>query len=478
MSNNWLGLIMSAIYIIVVAGLASFCYKKKKFTSEESKSFVHIGLCNWWLVAWIYFDNFIFASVIPALLVILNCCNYRFHFVPGIEATDKSKRHMGSVWYALALLTLSIYFFQNTYYMYIGAIAILTLGYGDGLATLVGEYFGKHKFGVRNKSAEGSFTMLFVTFLIITVLLQYSFPTQQIATLALYISVFATMVELFAPGGTDNFLVPIGVALYTYLLVEAPWFEPMALAITITSVIIFIVMLTKALSPGAAFCSLLMGSAIYILAGPVPYGCLLLFYLTSMVIEHGHKKPLKEKQRNLTQVEEDGLAVLLFAIMYAYTQSEVALIAIFVAIAGATADTWSSGIGYYSKQKVRSILSGKPLPKGESGGVTQLGTLGAFLGALLIATFSLLAPGENIVVRFLLVLGFGFFTSIIDSIFGVFLQAKYYDEAKGVVLEKRPKNMKGIKKISGYQFLTNGMVNFVTVMLSCILCCLLTLLVL
>ncbi len=471
MSNNWLGLVLSIIYIVAIVGLSSFCYKRKKFTMDETRIFIHIGLCNWWLIAWVYFDNYIFASIVPALLIIFNILNYRYHLLPGIETKDKKKRHLGSVWYALALFILSLVLFRNTFYMYTGAIAILILGYGDGLATLIGSYFGKHKFGVKEKSVEGSFTLLLMAFLIGTILLQSMYPTSMVAAYALYISVFATMVELFAPGGTDNLFLPLGVALYTYLLTKFTWFEPIAIGFTITGVIIFIIMATKTLTPGASICSLIFGTAIFALAGPVVYGAVLIFYLTSILLEHGHKKSLKQKLRNLNQVEEDGLAIVLFAIMYYFTGSEIALVASFVAVAGATADTWSSGLGYYSKERVRSIITGKVIPKGESGGITQLGTTGAFLGSLLIALFSLLAPGENLIARFLLILGFGFFTSIIDSIFGVFLQVKYYDEAKGLILEERPKNMKGIKKVSGYRFLTNGMVNFVTVMISCVLCC-------
>lgn len=478
MTNNWLGLLLSIIYIVIVIGIASYCFKNKKFTQEESRKFVHIGLCNWWLIAWIFFDSYIFASILPAIFVIVNYGNFKFNFIPGMEPVTEKKRSMGTVWYAISLFVLSIICFQKPTYMYIGAIAILTLGYGDGLAALIGSYYGKNKFEINNKSVEGSFTVLLMTFFISVILLQSLFPMSQVAAYALYIAVFATMVEMFSPHGTDNITLPLGTALFTYLLVRFAWFEPIALAFSVTSVIIFVVMARKSLTPAASVSALILGTAIYVLAGPVAYGCLLLFFLTSVMIEKGHKKPLKEKQRNLRQVQENGLAALLFSIMYAYTGSEIALIAIFVSLAGATADTWSSGIGYYSKERVKSIITGKVIPKGESGGVTRLGTLGAVMGALLIALFSLLAPGQHIFARFLLVFGFGIFTSILDSIFGVFLQVKYYDKEKGIILEKKPKNMNGIEKISGYKFLTNGMVNFVTIMISCILCCLVSLLIL
>lgn len=44
--TNWLGLLVSAIYIAVIVGIVSFCYKKKKIKFEESRKFIHIGLCK------------------------------------------------------------------------------------------------------------------------------------------------------------------------------------------------------------------------------------------------------------------------------------------------------------------------------------------------------------------------------------------------------------------------------------------------
>ena len=43
--------------------------------------------------------------------------------------------------------------------------------------------------------------------------------------------------------------------------------------------------------------------------------------------------------------------------MYYGTGSEVALVCLFTAIAGACSDTWGSGIGYYSKEKVLNVLT-------------------------------------------------------------------------------------------------------------------------
>jgi uncharacterized membrane protein len=77
----------------------------------------------------------------------------------------------------------------------------------------------------------------------------------------------------------------------------------------------------------------------------------------------------------------------------------------FVAFAGAyaaaTADTWGTEIGTLAERAPRSILTGKPLAAGLSGGVTQAGTAAEIAGAVLIAILTpaallLAVPGSSI----------------------------------------------------------------------------------
>lgn len=468
--TNWLGLFVSAIYIAVIVGIASFCYKKKKIKLEESRKFIHIGLCNWWLIAWIFFDNYIFASILPAIFIILNYLNYQFQIVPGIE---EKKRGIGTVFYASALFILTATLFQNKDYLYIGAVAILALGYGDGIGGLITEYIGKHKFELKNKSVEGSLVCFIVTFLTTIVVLQTTYVGSMLVPYSIYIAVMATMLELFSPKNTDNLFMPLGTALYTYLVLNQNYMESFNIAFTVTSVIIFGVMATKALTPAGSFFALLLGTALYCLAGPYVFFALILFFVSSCLIEHYHKKKKKEKQRNIFQVIENGLPCLLFAIMYYFTKNEIAIIGCLTAIAGSTSDTWSSGIGYYSKERVKTLFSRKELPKGSSGGVTKLGLLGGLAGSLLIALFSLFLGLEHVGASFLLIFVFGFFTTLLDSIFGELFQVKYFDKVKEEFLETKPKGNKNVVKISGFSFLTNGVVNLVTVVISSLLSCLL-----
>lgn len=58
------------------------------------------------------------------------------------------------------------------------------------------------------------------------------------------------------------------------------------------------------------------------------------------------------------------------------------------AYAAANADTWGTEIGMLARQEPRSILTGRPLGTGISGGVTIVGSLAEVAGALFIAAFA------------------------------------------------------------------------------------------
>lgn len=58
------------------------------------------------------------------------------------------------------------------------------------------------------------------------------------------------------------------------------------------------------------------------------------------------------------------------------------------ALAAATADTWATEIGSYSRTPPRLLTTGAPVTAGTSGGVTLLGTAGGIVGAAFIAALA------------------------------------------------------------------------------------------
>jgi phytol kinase len=94
---------------------------------------------------------------------------------------------------------------------------MLTLGYGDGLAAVIGKRFGK-TFLIKGKSVEGSLVMFIATaFVTAFVLITYAPAIAYPAILVLILPFIATAIEMFTPKGLDNLTIPLGIGLITYL---------------------------------------------------------------------------------------------------------------------------------------------------------------------------------------------------------------------------------------------------------------------
>ena len=103
-----------------------------------------------------------------------------------------------------------------------GGMAILVLGWSDGLAALIGQKtkWGEFKIYAHTKSAAGIVTMFISSLIVSTVfLLLYSgkafFPTLAMSA---EIAGAVTIVELFTPFGMDNLTVPATVAIMASLI--------------------------------------------------------------------------------------------------------------------------------------------------------------------------------------------------------------------------------------------------------------------
>lgn len=221
MDNNLLGIIISLLFVFCIIGISTILTKKKIISGEVSRKFIHIGVCNWWIIAMIFFDNRYYAAIVPALFVVINYISYKYQVIEAMER-DGGKKDLGTVYYAISLLILALFTVGEGNNGYIGALGILTMGYGDGLAAVVGTFKGTKYtlIGENLKSKEGTFTMLVVTFTVITLVLGICTDIAILGVIlySLGLSIVATLLELFTPHGLDNLTVPIGVSLIYYLV--------------------------------------------------------------------------------------------------------------------------------------------------------------------------------------------------------------------------------------------------------------------
>lgn len=216
--NTW-GLVLSYVLIFLVIGIATILQKAKVFGDEGARKFIHIGVSNWWILAMIFFtdqNKMWFAMIPPITFIILNYLSYRQNLFKAMERGGQG--NLGTVYFPISLLILVILSFGIFNRPDIGAIGILTLGYGDGFAAVFGVKYGKHKL-VFGKSVEGSIAMFIASFIVGVVVSTLAFPLVTAVWIGLIMAIFATGIELISPKGFDNLTVPLSTSLLYYLMI-------------------------------------------------------------------------------------------------------------------------------------------------------------------------------------------------------------------------------------------------------------------
>jgi len=148
---------------------------------------------------------------------------------------------------------------------------------------------------------------------------------------------------------------------------------------------------------------------------------LLLFLVLSWVVTNiGKEKKKKlgtfEKKRSIENVFANGIIPLLMVFLYFLTNKEIFILGYLGAVAAITSDKFSSEIGILNGVP-RRILDFKKVKKGESGGITLLGSVAGMFASFLISLTSFLFGMQN---KILIIFIAGVLGNIFDSIFGVF----------------------------------------------------------
>ena len=215
--KNLAGIILSYVFIAIIIIAAKFFEKAGK---EASRKFIHIMLSNWWFLAMYFFDNVIWASIVPLSFVVINYISYKKDLIKVMEREDSEKNGLGTVYYAISLFLISIFTFGIIKNPAVGLCAILIMGYGDGLAAIIGRSIKSmpYKIGKTKKTLAGSATMLFISFFIVAIFLaSISSPMWLLKSILLAISV--TVIEAVSIKGTDNITVPIFACLLLSVMI-------------------------------------------------------------------------------------------------------------------------------------------------------------------------------------------------------------------------------------------------------------------
>ena len=214
-----IALIVVYAYVIAIFIIAE---KVLKSRPEFSRKFLHIMVGNM-IFAMPFFSNpwvMIIGLTLPASRGTFLLTEYS---PIKIENSMTESGHALGLFFYSAIWTILLIVFGNN--LWIVALAIVPLVYGDGFAALIGIKFGKVKFSVfgSTKSLEGSLSMFVVTSVMsvfvwmVFTSIGYSMPEFNIVYILL-ISAVATLCEAFSYGGIDNLTVPALTAILYYLV--------------------------------------------------------------------------------------------------------------------------------------------------------------------------------------------------------------------------------------------------------------------
>ncbi len=214
----WFHISIAGVWLAVIVLLAESLHRYTATDPEKVRKVVHIGTGNvillaWWLhlPGWVSITASILASAVALL-------SYKFSILPGINSVGRQS--LGTFFYAISIGVLVAWFWPLHQPQY-AALGILVMAWGDGLAALIGQQFGKHPYqiwGIK-KSWEGSLTMALVSYAVSSLILcSVQGNVWQTWLVSLGVAVVATALEAFSKLGIDNITVPLGSAALAFFL--------------------------------------------------------------------------------------------------------------------------------------------------------------------------------------------------------------------------------------------------------------------
>jgi phytol kinase len=207
--NNLLGFIIAVVYVFAVIGAAEGLRGYRGYGPGFTRKVIHIGvgMMSWALP--FLFDN-PWPFVAAALgFAILNLLDWRYGFFSSMASSDSS--NLGTVYFPLAAAAVSVIFWEHPPLM---VAALMPLTWGDGIAPVVGQAFGRNAYTVfgHTRTLQGS-AGFFVAGLLFTWLALWLIPGQPAVSPfvalgpAAAIMASTTVVEAVSIRGLDNLTI-------------------------------------------------------------------------------------------------------------------------------------------------------------------------------------------------------------------------------------------------------------------------------
>lgn len=458
------GYVASYGYLFAVIFVCGLLQKRNVLSGELSRKAIHILIAFTWCLMDVFWGRSYHQIIISSTFVIINFLSYKFKFLSGVERAGKS--HAGTVYYALAMLVLSIasFLYEPLYYPF-GA-AVFVLSFGDGFAPI----FGSLKVG--NKPLAGKKT-LFGTMACFTfgaaalAVFSSSYELGLAPEEIIALGVLSSLIELFSINGLDNFTVSFSVmasvlAAYYDVFTQAFW-----ICVSLSFIMVVAALYFNALTAiAAAVSEVFMIVSAYVCDWTVFLVYVLPFFIISIAGLMKRKKGKTSQGRKTRQVLINGAPALLGFLLFKIYADEAFFLLGAAALCSCFSDSCASDFGYFSNQTPYDFIKRKKVAKGLSGGITLLGSVACVLGAAVVAAISLINRPLSFVPLF--VFAGGILGCFFDTVLGSLFQALYRypipkdpDEsgANEYGYSETPVPYKNAVLIKGSKWVNNDLVN-------------------
>ncbi len=246
-------------------------------------------------------------------------------------------------------------------------------------------------------------------------------------------------------------------------------FIPLYVSLAVSAVLAALAVWKKALTVSATVVAVLIMvgiSAFTGYAGLVAFG---VSFVGAVVIGFVGKRKREEREadvharkgaRGVVQVLANSLPSFILGLIWFVTGKTCFLVGSVTAVTAGFADSAASDVGILSDGKVINIVTFKPQPRGLSGGVSLLGTVAALVASTTVAA-AVFAVGGIGAKSLPVVALVGFMGTIIDSVLGGSVQAKYKCSSCGILTERKEHCGAPTELASGCRFIDNNAVNFI-----------------
>ena len=251
-------------------------------------------------------------------------------------------------------------------------------------------------------------------------------------------------------------------------LIRDPWTQ-LALGLVLGVIVALGARRASVLTTGGAIAAAAVGALTFGVGGWAPAILLLTFFVSSSLLSRQSSerkqtlaiRSAKGGRRDVWQVLANGAVPALLAVGFGLTHEDLWLVGVAGALAASNADTWATEVGVLARTPPRMITNLRPVEAGTSGAISLLGSAAALAGALLIGLGAALLAGH--IGLFYLAGAVGLLASLLDSLLGATVQAKYMCPNCDHLTERHPTHSCGTATVlaRGWRWLGNDQVNLI-----------------